>query len=73
MHSLGYKSVGKPRLVRVYPEHNFELRSLIFGLYQLFSGLMGEFVHNQKSANQPVKLSFMPLSHIAYINYISIN
>ncbi len=72
MHSLGYKSVGKPRLVRVYPAHNFELSSFIFGLYQHLSGLIGRFVHSQNMAATSVKQPFVLLSHIAYINYISI-
>jgi len=72
MHRVVNKIVGKPSLVRVYLAHNFELRNFIFGLYQHLSGFIGKFVHSQKMTAPSVKQTFVLLSHIAYINYISI-
>jgi len=72
MHKDVNKVVGKPSLVCVHPAHNHVLRNFLFGLYQLFSGFMGMLVHNQNLSIQSVNQPFIPLSHIAYINYVSI-
>ena len=72
MHSLGYKIVGKSSLACVHPAHNYVIRNFLFCLYQLFSGFMGMLVHNLNLSIQSVNQPFIPLSHIAYINYVSI-
>lgn len=70
MHKPEYKTVGKPSLVCAHPTYNYVLQNFLINLYQQLSGFMGMLVHSQKSSAISVNQSFIPLSHIAYINYI---
>ncbi len=72
MHKAVYKTVSKSGLVRVYQAHNHVLQNFLFDLYQQLSGFMGMLVHSQKTSVTSVNHPFIPLSHIAYINYILI-